>query len=718
MPREVYFHSLDAENDKVLSQYNYLDDIETLRAKANTQVGRTFVDFDGNVSVKSDYNRADFEYFRQNISNLSDKDVIRLCDKAYEKVGIVRHTIDILSELLCQGIRLEHREKKKERFFQAWFKAVSGQMVSDRFANTLYRLANVPICVAYGKVNLPDEEKMSKVSANIHETEVPEIPYKRREIPLKYSFLNPCDVEVIGGSATLFLGKPYYCLKVPNNLRSDLSKLNMLGKPELVAKYNNLSEQLKQVVKNNSNLIELDQDKFEIYFYKKDDWQVWAKPIIASVLDDLVMFERLKLADMSALDGAISNIRHWTVGIIDPSNPKNSIIPTKASINKIKNILANSVGGGTMDLVTGPEVKFEESATQVHRFLGAEKYRVTLDNIYDGLGIPPPLRSGASGGSSTNNYVSLKTLIETLRYGRNVLTSFWDKQIAIIQKAMGWKYPAKVVYDQIILSDEGAEKTLLIELLDRGVIDEDAVRRFWGYIPEITKVKVNREHKDREEGRLPPKAGQFHNPQIEQDMKSALVQNGDVTPTEVGVRLKDRKRGEKSRQDKMMEQKDKEIEMRAKTKTAKKKTSKLKSGRPKNVKETKKRKKKPNQKPRTSAELIIWATKAYQIIHDTISPALLSAYGKDNYRKLSRVEAEEAEQIKFGVLANLEPFVAVTPDLLKSYLEQDSLVQPEIVAMAKKLHLKFVKENDREPTLEETRQIQILSYVENSLENF
>ena len=712
MSKEIYYISLNEDNNKALSQYNYLDESNSMRSKASNQVGRTFTDFDGNISVKSDYNRSDFEYFRQNISNLSDKEEIKLCNKAYKKIGIVYHTINILSELSCQGIRLEHRDRKKERFFQAWFKAVSGPQVSAQFTNILYRLANVPVLSAYGKVNLPDEEKLSKTTANIHETELTELPYKKREIPLKYTFVNPWDIEVVGGSATLFLGKPYFCLKVPNNVRTDLAKLNVLGKSDLISKYNKLSQELRDVIKNGSNLIELDQDRFDVYYYKKDDWQIWASPMISSILDDLVMLERLKLADMSALDGAISNIRHWRVGIIDPANPKNSIIPTKTSINRIKNILSNSVGGGTMDLVTGPEVDFKESNTQVHRFLGSEKYKVTLDSIYDGLGIPPPLRSGATSGSSTNNYVSLKTLIETLKYGRNILMAFWDKQISIVQKAMGWKYPAKVAFDQIILSDEGAEKTLLIELLDRGVIDEEAVRRFWGYIPEITKVKVNREYKDRQEGRLPPKAGQFHNAQIEHDINKTLLQNGDVTPSEIGVNLKPKKPGEKSRQDKIAENDIKKSAMKAE------KRSKLKSGRPKNVVETKNRKKKPNQKPRTSAELILWATKAYQNIHDILSPALLHVYGKDNYRKLTKSEADEAEQIKFGILSKLEPYINITPELVTTYLQEDNLISNRILSIAKKLQLRFIKDNDREPTLEEQRQIQILAYTEDFLENF
>ena len=48
-------------------------------------------------------------------------------------------------------------------------------------------------------------------------------------------------------------------------------------------------------------------------------------------LDDIIMLEKMRLADMSALDGAISNIRLWTIGNLD-----HKILPNKAAINKLK----------------------------------------------------------------------------------------------------------------------------------------------------------------------------------------------------------------------------------------------------------------------------------------------------------------------------------------------------------------------------------------------
>ena len=169
-----------------------------------------------------------------------------------------------------------------------------------------------------------------------------------------------------------------------------------------------LPPDILKAINNGDNTVPLDPEKVSVHYYKKDDWLVWANPMIYSILDDIIMLEKMKLADVAALDGAISNVRLWSLGDID-----NKILPTKNAINKLRNILASNVGGGTMDLVWGPELSFTESSTQVYRFLGKEKYEPVLTNIYAGLGIPPTLTGIASnGGGLTNNFISLKTIFE------------------------------------------------------------------------------------------------------------------------------------------------------------------------------------------------------------------------------------------------------------------------------------------------------------------
>src|SRR5690606_1679716 len=114
-----------------------------------------------------------------------------------------------------------------------------------------------------------------------------------------------------------------------------------------------------------------------------------------------------------------------------------------------------NVAGGVMDLVWGPELKMQESRSEVYKWLGSDKYKPILDAIYEGLGIPPALRSGG-GSTNTSSFLSMKTLTERLNYGRERLREFWEKEIRMVQKSCGISEPAEIVFDHMSLSDEVA----------------------------------------------------------------------------------------------------------------------------------------------------------------------------------------------------------------------------------------------------------------------
>ena len=91
---------------------------------------------------------------------------------------------------------------------------------------------------------------------------------------------------------------------------------------------------------------------------------------------------------------------------------EHKIAPTKAAAAKLAQILGNNVGGGTMDLVWGPDIELLESKTNVHNFLGEGKYTPHLNSVYAGLGIPPTLTGTFGAAGTTNNFISLKTLTQ------------------------------------------------------------------------------------------------------------------------------------------------------------------------------------------------------------------------------------------------------------------------------------------------------------------
>ena len=444
--------------------------------------------------------------------------------------------------------------------------------------------------------------------------------------------------------------------------------------------------------------VPLDPDKTRVFFYKKDDWKDYGVPISYSCGDDLMLLSKLKLADKAALDGAVSKVRVWAVGDV-----QNGLIPTPALANALANILQNNVGGGVTDIIWDEAIKLIESDTNLHQFLGKEKYEPTLMSIYATLGIPPTLTGTFGTEGTTNNFMSLKTLVERLEYGRSVLTEFWNEQIAIVTKAMGFKRPAIVEYDHMNLSDDAARHALLIQLADRNIISEEFIHDTVNANTEIERSRLAREEEMRDGGELPVRSSPYHNPDLEADLKKIALQSGGYAPSELGLELEPKKSGEKSPN-----------QLQPKPPAGpsggpKKTPNRGKQGRPKNSKDSGPRKSK-TFKPKSKAATYLWANKAVKSIATLLNPGLLSQFNKDNMRQLTQEEAYHAERVKFGVLFNLEPDSEIDMATLATTLERPADISSystyvqEMQALAEEL--------DRKLTAEERLHLQINLYVE------
>ena len=75
-----------------------------------------------------------------------------------------------------------------------------------------------------------------------------------------------------------------------------------------------LPPELVDAVRKGASLLPLDNSKIAAFSYKKDDWDVWASPMLECILDDLTLLEKMKLADLAALDGgdfSNKNMEAW-----------------------------------------------------------------------------------------------------------------------------------------------------------------------------------------------------------------------------------------------------------------------------------------------------------------------------------------------------------------------------------------------------------------------
>jgi hypothetical protein len=670
-----------AESAKSLDEFTGVQ-----RADASRRYGFNYSNLDTNISGRPGLTRSDYDYFRPDEAVPKRiKIILRRADDIYQRVGLVKNVIDLMGDFAAQGIRLVHKNKRIERFYRRWFQKINGRDRSERFLNNLYKTGNVVINRQTGKLSLKVVDRLyqSMGASDLQIVDLDQIKVEKKEIPWKYTFIDPVYVEVAAGPLASFVTNKRYELQLPASLRK------IINNPKSDAERNiieNLPTEILESAKNKKPY-PLDPDKTLVFHYKKDDWQAWAYPMIYAIMDDITVIEKLKLADMAALDGAISNIRIFKLGSLE-----HKIAPTRAAAAKLSNILESNVGGGTMDLVWGPDIELLESNTNVHQFLGEGKYVPHLNSVYAGLGIPPTLTGTFGAAGTTNNFISLKTLTQRLQYGREVLVKFWEEEIALVQKAMGFKYPAKIEFDRMDLSNEDTEKALLIQLADRNLISDELIQTRFGFDPDMEKSRLNREARDRKSQRMVGKAGPWFDPQFENSLKKISLQLGIATPSQVGLELGKKKSGEKTA-----------IEMKqlsSPTKLANDLQQSLPKesgeGRPKLSKDQTKRKEKTFS-PQTGANLALWASSAQDDISNFINPLFLQFAKKDNLRQLTASEYSELEILKTKLLFSIKPYASLTSEHLQDNLEKVNSSQINKALATYKTWLKEIESRINDP---------------------
>jgi hypothetical protein len=675
------------------------------KAEGMRRYGLDYSNLDGITGSRPGFTRTDYDYFRPDEAVPKKlKAILAKAEDIYQRVGLVKNVIDLMGDFATQGIRLSHRNKRIERFYRRWFKKINGKDRSERFLNNLYKSGNVVIDRRTAKISLKVTDKLyqSLGAADYLISDIDMVPVEKREIPWRYTFIDPIFVDIVAGALSSFVDNKTYELQLPGNLRSQINSPKSDAEKQILA---GLPKEIIQAAKTQHGY-PLDPNKTLVFHYKKDDWQAWAYPMIYAIMDDLTVVEKLKLADMAALDGAVSNIRIFKLG-----NLEHKIAPTKAATAKLAQILGNNTGGGTMDLIWGPDIELLESNSNVHQFLGEGKYIPHMNAVYAGLGIPPTLTGTFGAAGTTNNFISLKTLTQRLQYGRDVLMRFWENEIILVQKAMGFKYPAKIEFDRMDLSDENSEKALLIQLADRNLISDELLQTKFGFDPDMEKSRLNRETRERKSDRMARKAGPWHDPQLENGLKKIALQSGTVTPSQVGLDLEKKKSGEKTA-----------LELKtppappigSPTKLANDSQESLPQvpgqGRPKMSKDTEKRKTKVF-KPQTGASIMIWATKAQDKINEIINPVLLEFYNKKNLRSLSSIEFQEAEETRTKILFGLKPMSKIDNESITSAFSNIDTSATQNTLMEYKNWLKSIEQTlDQSLSVDDQKQAKASFY--------
>ena len=647
------------ERDKALASYS--DAVSEISYASLGSRTRDFSDLTTSLSGRPGLGQSDFDWFRpgQAVPN-KPKDIIAFARSAYRRIGLIRNAIDLMGDFACQGIRLVHQNPRIEKFY------------------------NVPIRMKTAKLSKSKRLEMQKsVASPDMQAVLNHKSFQKGELPWQYIFLDPLLIDPVGGSISNLVGSKLYKMQLPPSLRRSIKKLQNSPNQAERSLLQQVPDEILQASETSKGIL-LPPDKTFFLNYKKDDWQEWADPMTYACFKDLLLYEKLKLADQAALDGAISKIRVWKLGSLD-----HKLAPTSTAAASLGEILG--------------------TGTDVQRFLGEEKYKPTLMAIYACLGIPPTLTGTFGAAGTTNNFISLKTLTERLNYVRNIVIEFWNEQIKMVQEAMGFRFGAKVEFDFMYLDDPAAMTQLMINLADRNIISDELVQRNVKAQPDIERKRLKNEENKRRGGSMSEKVSPYHAVDKEFSLEKVSLQTGVVSPTQVGVKLKP-KNGDESALE--LRQKPKESNDTKKQLDLPFEEDETKTegpGRPKNSRDIQPREKR-TFKPKRRASLELWAKQVQEAISETMNPAILAQFNKSTMRSLTSEESLQAEKIKFEILCNISQGKEVDQNSIAEAINAEP-ISPEIHSECNFWILEASEEIGRKLTVEETRNLRASFYV-------
>lgn len=586
-----------------------------------------------NVTPREGYNRTDWSRQRpEDGAPTKIKDIVKVCQDLYKRVGVVRNVIDLMSDFASDGIDLVHPVVAQETFYREWAKRVNLSNRAQMFMKCLLRDGNVIVRRRVGKLTLPVVKQWSqgvKVEKIKKDAKEP-----TRQIPWGYNFISPAIVDKKTGDIDSLTGETKLVVNLPATFITTLQASTNISS-EVMMK---LPKDIMDGVRAGNKPV-LDPAITYVGYYKKDDWEEWATPFLYSVMDDISFKERLRQADLAALDGVINVIRLWKLGKSDQQ-----ILPTRTAVNKLIGILQNNVGGGCMDIVWDDMIDMEAYYPPIDKILGSDKYQAVNADILRGLGMPDALiGSSESTGNAQTMYVQLKTLVERLEYIRMECLIWLNNELKTLCKAMGFKVPPTVVFGNMSLRDENVEKQLIIQLLDRGVISVEAVHKAFGQVYVVELERIRRESQFRKSN--PPlleRAGPYYRPEsqlkIQFDQQMLLQrqkESGGDNPA-----------GDQNRK----------IE------------NAPRPGRPKNTKDVAPRNRNPKLLGSVAAQCVV-AENFCDEIDGFVDKRFFAKHDVTTSRNLTRAQRQELESIKWMLLCHLEPDSVVTAETIQSILE-------------------------------------------------
>lgn len=346
------------------------------------------------------------------------KDAIELCQKAYWNVSIFRLTIDIMTEFANSPIHFRGKDKAANKFFKAWYKKINGWKIGDQFFRELFRSTNIFTWRSLGNLDIGKKTLV--------------------QIPIKYSFLNPADINCAGGAS--FMNGNYQ--KVLNSF--EISQLKNPQDASQKAFKLSLPQAVREAIDKGSQgvAIPLDEKDVRSVFFKKQDYEPFAVPMYFPVLFDINLKLELKKADLM-----ISKACEYMILLITMGDKDNGVDQTL--VDYVNELFKNSETVGRV-FVSDWTTEMEFVIPDLKKVLGPEKYESVNNDIANGL-----MNIFFGDSKYADAALKINVFLERLKEARKCFVNeFLVPEMEIICEKLGFNECPTPVFEKTDLKKE------------------------------------------------------------------------------------------------------------------------------------------------------------------------------------------------------------------------------------------------------------------------
>lgn len=590
-----------------------------------------------------------------------------VCVEAYKGFGIIKNIIDLMANFASEGLTVVHPSASIQKFYQRWVEAVGLRARCRDIFRYYYKYGNVFIYTTMGKIDDETYRKMKTSTKAGKDADVldhndprgKKRKPKGKEIPWRYTLLNPFQMDLRG---TKYFGGTEWVFIPDEEMKSSINTLKKHDTTDVLDESEVNVPPEFQKLRQEDNVIALDQDKLWVLHYMKDDHEDWADPMVWPVMNDVMYKQQLRAMDMSVCNSVINAITIIKLGNID----KGFVAP-KEHYRKISEMLRTPTY--SHNIVWNDAISMESNYPPIEKLLSIDKYTSVDRDILAGLGIPGILVSGSEGGSFSNAFLQVKTLVERLEEARETVIEWINSQLRIIAQVMGHREIPTIKFGQMSLRDEQAEKNLVMQLYDRDAISVERLHEAFDVETDVEVERMKREKAIRENDEIFMRFGPFKDPMNMMTTEEQMDKEHENELETVKLQNKNK----------------------PKPPGAKKpggSAVKKKNGRPSGTKGIP-QKKKRNTKPKGSSLGSIIETdydivrlslaKVYDSIDEHLTSMMLNARGLQYKKQLSREDKQGLEDLVFGVFANATFDDNITADYVRYALENLTNIDESVV---------------------------------------